>query len=390
MQGDGAFVTANGGFGGVVIGEGADDGDREPVRVIEAHVESVGHFAVVGVVFENAAGSDRERGELQPENADKGREDVWEQIGARAAGVVQILPPTEETVHGEGPLGRVAEEGLPVQIGPGDGAAVGNVHALAPVAITEVTRLHMLGPPDDALTDEVGDDFPRAAGVALVTDLDDALEPLGLEIEFLAQGGLGPMAHRLFAIDVLARANGIERLRDVERSGVAMHTRSMLLSASSSWCDGIDFGAGLGGHFLRAKGIGIVHADDLQGFSALNETQDGVDVAAAAATHADEPDAKFAVGAKDLSARDKRRGAQSAHGSGGGGGIADEAAAGHGGPRKAMAGFHWSNDKQVGVVVAMLLARATARRLANNQHPLYPPFGTFSPSDGAKGCGPEC
>ena len=69
---------------------------------------------------------------------------MGEEIRAGAAGVIEILAPAKEPLDGEGDLGRVAQESLPIEVGAGLGLRVGDAHPLAPVAVAIEARLDEL------------------------------------------------------------------------------------------------------------------------------------------------------------------------------------------------------------------------------------------------------
>jgi hypothetical protein len=108
LEGEGAFVTVDCGFGNVVVCQCAHDYNRKFLRVIKAHIEGIGHFTVIGGVFENAAGSHGARRVFQTKGGDKRCKNMREQIRAGSAGVVEVLPPTEKPIHGKRHFWRVA------------------------------------------------------------------------------------------------------------------------------------------------------------------------------------------------------------------------------------------------------------------------------------------
>ncbi len=178
----------------------------------------------------------------------------------------------------------------------------------------------MLRPANVALVHEVGDHRPRPAGIALVTDLDDTFKRQRFLVELLGQRKLRPVAHRLLAIDILARANGIERLGNVQpvRRGNADHIHFRIREQLSVLR--VNRRAGLPRGLLPAEPISVTHGHDVELIAPRDHALDHVDMAAAAAAHPDEAHSQTFVGADYVGARDQHCGrrAQQCRSAGGG------------------------------------------------------------------------
>ena len=88
---------------------------------------------------------------------------MGEEIGAGAAGVIEVFAPTEEPLHGEGDLGSIAQESLPIEVRAGLGVRVGDRHALAPITAPVVAGLHVLEAAGDAFLHQVAHLAPGRA-----------------------------------------------------------------------------------------------------------------------------------------------------------------------------------------------------------------------------------
>lgn len=167
-------------------------------------VEGVRDFAlgILGVDV-GAAQGDCARGELDAQGLDH-------------QGVVQEEAPLEEAADGKRTRRGVAEERLPGQSHAGFGVGVVDGHAaLAAVAAAAVAHLDVGRLADLAAPDEGGGLAPDGVGESLRSDLEDAPGAAHLAHQFLDLIELPPVGERLFAIDVLAGADGLEGVGDV-------------------------------------------------------------------------------------------------------------------------------------------------------------------------------
>ena len=131
-----------------VVGKGIHQDHTRPPRVIHNNVALVGHLAVV---LEGAAAPEDAFWEIEVQEAKHWREYVDQQIGRRPARIIPVEPPLEEAGDVEGPLGKVAEELVPVEVGARLGVGVGNLHPFPPIAAAEVAGLNVNDLADDAL-----------------------------------------------------------------------------------------------------------------------------------------------------------------------------------------------------------------------------------------------
>jgi hypothetical protein len=179
----------------------------------------------------------------------------------------------------------------------------------------------------------------------LVANLDNALQLGCLLGELAAQVELTPVAHRLLAIDVLAGADGIQRLRHMETVGRGDADHVHLRVGQQFVVLEIGLGAGGFGGFLQPVAERIVHRHHLDRFAGLDEFLHDAQMAAAPAAYSDKTDTDAVVRPDDSGPGDERKGGDGPRGHGGCGSRAHEFAAvqARGGVRLRNAGLHNRN-----------------------------------------------
>src|SRR5580704_8782094 len=183
-------------------------------RIIGHQHESIGDFALVFEDEDSAAARDAGRElSLAPTDLQR-RDDVIEQIGGDAAGVIPIFPEAEEAIAIIGTLRRRAEPGLPVDVVVALALRTGfgvDRPAVVPLAADRVAMVGALA--HDHLADHaVGNGLarlpPLVAGSGLRSDLENALG-LFYRVDQLLDLLVG-VAHGLLEVHILAVIHGVE------------------------------------------------------------------------------------------------------------------------------------------------------------------------------------